>query len=399
MKKLLSLSMLIISISLSNAQTILTQWNFNSNPPDVSTSTGSTAPSIGSGTLALTGGTTATFASGSVGNLSSDPATTDNTAYNTTGYPAAMAGNGTAGIVFSVNTVGFTGISVIFDTRHSNSSSKHVSFEYSSTGTGGPWTNAAYFTADLGGDTWYNTRTVDLSGVSALGNNANAAFRVVTVFENTAIGSGVSAYVASTTTSTYATTGTLRYDMVTVRYASALPVSLVEFNAQSTGKEAMLRFITATEKNNDRFEIERSTDGRTYEQIGTVKGAGNSNTTQTYTFEDKAPNAGTNYYRLRQVDFDGQFAHSPVRSVVFGSTKNIVLFPTPVTESMNVQLDQPYADDAQWQVLDMTGRVVSEGVFAAEQVQFAIPVATLTEGAYVLRITAGNEVVAKQFRK
>ncbi len=196
-----------------------------------------------------------------------------------------------------------------------------------------------------------------------------------------------------------AATTTLRIDNLSVNGDVALPVTLISFEATTDQKTTQLHFTTATEQNNDRFEIEHSIDGSLFKKVGEVKGAGTTFATQHYTFTHDSPKQGTNYYRLRQVDFDGQYANSPVRSVTIGSTKAVKLFPTPVTESMNVQLEQPYADDAQWQVLDMTGRVVSEGVFAAEQVQFAIPVATLTEGAYVLRITAGNEVVAKQFRK
>jgi hypothetical protein len=191
-----------------------------------------------------------------------------------------------------------------------------------------------------------------------------------------------------------------RIDDLSITVTEAvLPVTLVSFEAVATKTAAQLRFVTATEQNNDRFEIERSADGRTYTTIGIVKGAGNATETQNYTFEDKAPLAGTNYYRLRQVDFDGTYTYSPVRSLVFGNTKNVVLFPTPTAETMSVQLDQPYNTDAQWQIVDMTGRLISEGIFAAEQTQFAIPVATLVEGAYVLRITAGTEVTTKQFRK
>ena len=56
-------------------------------------------------------------------------------------------------------------------------------------------------------------------------------------------------------------------------------------------------------------------------------------------------------------------------------------------------------DYANWQIVDLTGRILNEGIFAAEQVEFRIPVASLTQGAYILRVTANNEVVTQQFRK
>jgi PEP-CTERM motif len=190
---------------------VVTQWNFNSVPPDASTSTGSTAPSIGSGTAALVGGTTATFASG-VG--STDLAAADNTGWNTTAYPASGADK-TAGAKFSVSTVGFNNVVVSWDQRHSNTSSKYVAFQYTIDGT--TFLDVAgatgLFTAGTG-DTWFTGRSVDLTGIAGVANNANFGFRVVSTF-----GPGNASYVASTAGSTYGSGGTMRFDMVTVNAA------------------------------------------------------------------------------------------------------------------------------------------------------------------------------------
>ena len=194
-------------LSVSAHAVVVTQWNFNSAPPDASSATGSTVASIGTGTAALVGGATAAFASGTG---STDPAVADNTGWNTSTYAAQGTGDKTRGVSFAVSTLGYNGVSISWDQRHSNTASKHVQFQYSLDGTSFTDFGAA-FEASLGGDQWYLNRSVDLSGVTGVNNNANFTFRIVSTFAPT-----TSTYIASTTGSNYATTGTLRYDMVTL---------------------------------------------------------------------------------------------------------------------------------------------------------------------------------------
>lgn len=189
------------AVAAASQAAIITQWNFNSNPPDGSTGTGSLLPSIGAGSAALIGTTTATFASG-VG--STDLAATDNSGWNTSTYPAQGTNSGVNGTQYTVSTVGYGGISFVFDMRHSNTSSKWVEVLYSV--NGGGFTSAGTFSAPQG-DTWNNGRTVNLLGA---GGATSVAVKVVSIFAP-----GTGGYVASTTGSSYATSGTMRYDMVT----------------------------------------------------------------------------------------------------------------------------------------------------------------------------------------
>jgi len=213
MKKTLTI-LAAMSVVASSQAVIFTQWNFNSVPADALTSTGSILPSTGAGTASLVG-TTATFASGGtiITPGSTDPALTDNTAWNTSGYQAATVGSGTRGVQFLVSTAGQQNIIIKWDQRHSNTSSKFSQFQYTVDGTNfitTGLTGGGVFTASAG-DTWFNNRTVDLSTISGVNNNVNFGFRVVAIFAPS-----TSAYTASTVTSTYGTTGTNRFDMVTV---------------------------------------------------------------------------------------------------------------------------------------------------------------------------------------
>lgn len=204
---------LMLAGAQANAATILTQWNFNSMPSDNNTSTGTLVPNIGMGTASLVGGVTASFASGDASGGSSDPVTGNDSGWQTTNYAAATAGNKTRGVEFDVSTVGKTGVVVSFDQRHSNTAARHVQFQYSTNGTtfvdfGAPFAATA-------GDAWFNNRTVDLSSVAAVNNNPLFSFRMVAAFAP-----GGSSYLPSNPSSNYGTTGTMRFDMVTV---SAVP--------------------------------------------------------------------------------------------------------------------------------------------------------------------------------
>jgi hypothetical protein len=198
---------------------IITQWNFNGPSADeIPGGTTSPLPSVGVGTADLTGGTTATYASGVASGGSSDPVITSppNFAWNTTTYPAQGESPKTAGAHFLVNTTGFENIIFRFDQRLSNTAANTwmVQYTLNATATSPVWVDAQLFTFEPQptgtGDTWFNLRNVDFSSVTGLSNNPNAGFRVVSDFDPVA-----GQYVAARSTSSYAG-GTNRFDMVTI---------------------------------------------------------------------------------------------------------------------------------------------------------------------------------------
>lgn len=205
MNRIALVALACLASSLSHA-VIITQWNFNSVVPDGNTSTGTTTPSTGIGSAALVGGTTATFASGDSNGGSSDPAVGDDSGWNLTTFPAQGTNSGTAGASFTISTVGYHTVSFSVDMRHSNTSSRFAQIVYS-IDNGSTWLPGNVFEATTGGDTWYNGRTISLIGA---GDNPNVIVRVTSVFAP-----GGSVYTASTTTSSYATSGTYRLDMAT----------------------------------------------------------------------------------------------------------------------------------------------------------------------------------------
>lgn len=208
---------------------VIVRWNFNG----ASTTTvpgGATAPSteVGTGTAALLNISSPGFNSGISNGGSSDPITTSppNYGWQTTPYAAQGAGTGTYGVTFAASTVGYQNIVVHFDTRHSNTSSRWVRFDYSTNG-GSTWTlgSAAAGTIYKGGsgDTWFKDRQANLAGDSAVNNNPNFQYRMVTIYgptetENPSFDDNATytQYAPSNSASTYANTGTLRWDYVHV---------------------------------------------------------------------------------------------------------------------------------------------------------------------------------------
>ena len=103
------------------------------------------------------------------------------------------------------------------------------------------------------------------------------------------------------------------FTIATTNYSTTpLPIELLSFQGETIGAVNHLTWSTATEVNNDHFDVERSADGQSFERIGTLDGAGNSEEELHYELTDERPIAGTNYYRLKQVDDDGSATYSDV---------------------------------------------------------------------------------------
>jgi hypothetical protein len=202
---------------------VFAQWNFNSVTPDGDTTTGSTAPSLGSGAASMVGGVTANGSGFATGNTALDPAgSTDNSAWNTTSYPAS-GNNKTAGVQFAVSTAGIQNIVVGWSLQSSKTGGKYFRLQYS-TNSGASFIDFPT-AAVLPLATNFYAFTNDLSAMPGVNNNSNFVFRIVAEFQSTATGSNSAAYVAANAGSTYASSGTTRFDMVSVSGISYIAVT------------------------------------------------------------------------------------------------------------------------------------------------------------------------------
>ncbi|MEM9259919.1 MAG: T9SS type A sorting domain-containing protein, partial [Bacteroidota bacterium] len=178
--------------------------------------------------------------------------------------------------------------------------------------------------------------------------------------------------------------------------ATALPVELLAFTATPAGKQVQLSWTTANEQNNDYFTIERSADGGNFTPLITVPGTGTVQVEQHYESWDNQPQRGLNYYRLKQVDFDGAFTYSDVRLVEFTpAEEHPLVFPNPVSRSVNVQFQEDVSK-GQASLLNASGQIVRTQIIPTGSPQIQLPVDQLSAGTYWLQVKAGNLVFTEK---
>jgi len=180
----------------------------------------------------------------------------------------------------------------------------------------------------------------------------------------------------------------------------ALPVDLVDFSLSAKNKNTvLLDWETATEINNDYFQIERSYNAREYTTIGKVAGAGNTSDIQTYSFLDEKPELNRPvYYRLKQVDFDGAFEYSLIKKIVIEQPAIAIqkIYPNPVFRSETVKVKFDLLSDAQdveMIVYDIAGHQKMKNNFAVTKGENIINFSpsNLVAGQYFVTIISDNQ--------
>jgi hypothetical protein len=176
--------------------------------------------------------------------------------------------------------------------------------------------------------------------------------------------------------------------------ASVLPVELIAFSAEKFEKYVQLHWVTASETNNRGFEVQRSDDGDQWQEIGFVNGSGTSTSPQHYDFYDKDPAFGMNYYRLRQMDFDGQESYSDIVVVrMDGGQANLRFYPNPATAAIEIQgIDLSESNFIQ--VVDATGKHWLEQPLQGNM----LDVSALPPGIYTVLLTGDNEAAPRMGR-
>jgi hypothetical protein len=166
-----------------------------------------------------------------------------------------------------------------------------------------------------------------------------------------------------------------------------LPVKLIEFSARPLPRKTLLQWKTAEQVNFDRFEIERSLEGKQWSKIGTVKGV-ESILVSMYSFTDLLPDDGTNYYRLKMVDIDGQFKYGSIAAANINmQNEQIKVYPNPA--SSVVYISNMQVGDYSVQLFNQSGQAVL-GKKYSSQSKMALHVESVQKGMYFLNITDGK---------
>jgi hypothetical protein len=188
----------------------------------------------------------------------------------------------------------------------------------------------------------------------------------------------------------YTKNGCSRQDTVDV--SVCLPVELMYFKGWKQDNTHMLTWATAVEKNNDYFIIERSENGTDFVSIGTVQGHGNSSIIQTYHFDVNQLLNGTNYYRLKQVDYNGEFSYSQTIAID-NKQVGIDIFPNPNHGSFTIRFTAD-GESYKLDITDVLGRMVYS--LSGHTVPESIEVNDLAKGVYLVRFYHENKAVIKK---
>ncbi|MEM9916629.1 MAG: T9SS type A sorting domain-containing protein [Bacteroidota bacterium] len=140
---------------------------------------------------------------------------------------------------------------------------------------------------------------------------------------------------------------------------AALPVELTAFEAKARQRDVLLQWQTSSEQRNQGFEVQRLNEQHEWDFIGWQQGQGTTSEANVYEFRDDAPEPGDNLYRLKQVDWDGQFSFSPVVTASFEQSKSeINLFPNPSNGPLQLRVFNPEGQKMQLNLFDSIGRKI-----------------------------------------
>jgi parallel beta-helix repeat protein len=212
-----------------------------------------------------------------------------------------------------------------------------------------------------------------------------------------ALGAGVTAARVTATQTNYATAHPIGVYSTSAfsNCLLALPITLTSFEVSAIGAHsALLQWSTAAELNNEEFIVQRSTDGVTFQNIGTVKGSGTKNALSSYTFTDTYAPSGIVYYKLIQIDYNGKQSNGPIKSISFSASEiNII----PVSNSENVySIATNFSTTTSlfYQVIAATGQIVAQGTYTSSAGVFekTVNLQQLAPAVYIFRVAGAESV-------
>ncbi len=171
----------------------------------------------------------------------------------------------------------------------------------------------------------------------------------------------------------------------------ALPVDFISFQAKPTNFGIELIWETAQEENNQVFSVERSFDGQKFHHLTDIDGAGTTRAYRKYSYLDRKIIASpTIYYRLKQIDFDGETTYSKTVVIEMESQERMMILPNPTVSELRINGDIEAFKN--WMVTDFFGRIIAEGPLDNDY----IDVSYIPSGTYLFK--AYSERASKTIR-
>ena len=182
--------------------------------------------------------------------------------------------------------------------------------------------------------------------------------------------------------------------VVEILCSTALPVELSDFEVKEKENGIEVYWVTQNELNNNYFSIEHSQDGVSFSSIGTKPGKVLSNQASFYRFLHPTPSLGSNYYRIRQVDIDGQFKLGPIRHLFYSlpGEKGLFIYPNPTADFVHYKIKAANSDNLQVTIFNTSQRVLYKG-FGLR----SISIQGWPPGLYWLKVEDGHKTYQKPF--
>lgn len=183
---------------------------------------------------------------------------------------------------------------------------------------------------------------------------------------------------------------------------NVLPVELSDFRGVEFEDKNTLIWTTDSEKNNDYFELLKSHDGENFEVVGIVQGVGNSTEQTVYSLEDRELHLGVTYYKLKQVDLDGEFVYSKILTMDRNDTSLgiVAAYPNPFNTELTVDLNVKSQLGGILTLENINGNVLNEKFVSGKGIhQISLSTDDLKAGLYILRFEDENGVTVKRVVK
>ncbi|MBN2747771.1 MAG: T9SS type A sorting domain-containing protein, partial [Bacteroidales bacterium] len=170
-----------------------------------------------------------------------------------------------------------------------------------------------------------------------------------------------------------------------------LPVIYTAFNGEIEDGIAKLKWVTSSEINNNYFSVEHSVDNLNFSEVGRVEGFGMSNIPVSYSFEHEDCKTGINYYRLKQVDYDGKFAYSQVVGLQKGSSEPTQLISFCNQAGANLEIGFFERNSYQIRLTNIAGKSILQKDIASDS-ETILPISELSPGVYLLTALSGDRI-------
>jgi hypothetical protein len=240
--------------------------------------------------------------------------------------------------------------------------------------------------------------SLQLSNLGSFGTGTAANYRLYkrsSGFDGATWGSSTGTATALTTTNnntlTFGSSSNITgFSQITLGSEVVLPVELLDFRAVWNGKQVILTWKVADERDVAHYEVEYSGDGRSFDKIATVP-------LGQFLISDDAT-AGIHYYRLKIVERDGSWKYSSIQSVSVETATNLQLYPNPVNDVLNVSFQTQNTQLIELELVNALGQVVQRHTQAAQigENRFVLPMNGQISGMYTLRLVQGRQVYMRR---